>query len=108
LLSSSGRSNITISKIAEEFMKVSKEKRSAIIKKLTSGKDEDERRELRDEALAIVNGIEAVAYAKLKRGGEAAALLSDIATLRGYLYDRSAPVRMIMEHLSLVTPKNLV
>lgn len=91
---------------ALEFMKASKEKRSAMIKKLTSGKDEEERRELRDEAIAIVNGIEAVAYRNLT-SVERTALLSDIATLRGYLYDRSAPVRMIMEHLSLVIPKGL-
>ena len=74
---------------------------------------------LRDEAIAIVNGIEAIAY---KRRGDTlrllqqgdtlqqgvTLLLGDIATLRGYLYDRSAPVRMIMEHLSLVIPKGLI
>ena len=94
---------------AEEFMKASKEKRSALIKKLTSGRDEEERRENREEALAIVNGIEAVVYS---REGQTftkhAELLLDIATLRGYLYDRSAPVKMILEHLSLVIPKDLV
>lgn len=80
-----------------------------MIKKLTSGKDEEERRELRDKAIEIVNGIEMAAYAKFtKRGGSAAALLSDISLLRNYLYDRSAPVRMILEHLSLVMPKNLL
>ncbi|MFA5998164.1 MAG: hypothetical protein WC814_02145 [Candidatus Paceibacterota bacterium] len=93
---------------AAEFMKASKEKRSALIKNLTSGKDEEERRENREEAIAILNGVEAVAYEKLKRGDGVAALLSDIATLRGHLYDRSAPVRMILEHLSLVIPKGLV
>ena len=88
---------------AEEFIQASKEKRTAMIKKLTSGKDEEERRELREEALAIVNGIEAVAYERGIAKADAA-LLSDIATLRGYLHDRSAPVRMILEHLSLVLP----
>jgi hypothetical protein len=99
---------------AEKFIAATKEKRSAIIKKLTSGADEDARRENREEAIAIVNGVEAVAYERLKRGdlpaqagGGLAALLSDIATLRGHLYDRSAPVRMILEHLSLVIPKDL-
>lgn len=97
-----------IPEVAEEFMKASKEKRSALIKKLTSGKDEEERRELRDEAIVIINGIEAAAYNKMKTGGgEVTALLSDIATLRMHLYDRSAPVRMILEHLSLVIPRNL-
>jgi DNA polymerase III delta prime subunit len=95
---------------AFEFLKANKEKRSAMIKKLTSGKDEEERRENREEALAIVNGIEAIAYERrgdtLKQG--VTSLLSDIATLRGYLHDRSAPVRMILEHLSFVIPKNLV
>jgi DNA polymerase III delta prime subunit len=101
-----------IPKEAEEFMKANKEKRSVIIKKLTSGRDEEERRELRDEAIAIVNGIEAVAYATVKNDGFTkpiiTTLLSDIAILRSYLYDRSAPVKMIMEHLSLVLPKDLL
>jgi hypothetical protein len=97
-----------ISKSAEEFMKASGEKRSAMIKRLTSGKDDEERRENRDEVITIVNGIEAVAYAKSELGGPTAKLLSDIATLRTHLYDRSAPVKMILEHLSLVIPKGLV
>lgn len=92
--------------LAEEFMKASGEERSAIIKRLTSGKDDEQKRELRDEAIAIVNGIEAAAYAQ--SATKNAALLSDIATLRTHLYDRSAPVKMILEHLSLVIPKGLV
>ncbi len=101
----SGRQEIP--EVAKQFLAASKEKRSAIIKKLTSGKDEEEKRENREEAIAIVNGIEQVAYRSLTSAGNTA-LLSDIATLRGYLYDRSAPVRMIMEHLSLVIPRNLL
>ena len=83
-----------------------------MIKKLTSGKDEEERRENREETIAIVNGIEAIAYKRrgdtLRQPQGVTSLLNDIATLRGYLHDRSAPVRMILEHLSLVIPKNLV
>jgi DNA polymerase III delta prime subunit len=96
-----------IAEAAEHFLAASREKRTALIKKLASGKDEEERRENREQAIAIINGIEAAAY---QRGiGKAdAALLFDIATLRGYLYDRSAPVRMILEHLSLVIPRNLL
>ena len=103
------KEKIAIPEAAEQFLKATREKRSALIKKLTSGSDEEERRELREEAIAIVNGIEAVAYKQLgKRGDETSALLSDIAVVRGYLYDRSAPVRMILEHLSLVIPKDLI
>ena len=98
------RSNIP--EVAKEFIKANKDKRSAIIKKLTSGKDEDEKRGNREEALAIMNSIEAVAY-RSQTSVKHTALLSDIATLRGYLHDRSAPVKMILEHLSLVIPKGL-
>ena len=98
-----------ISETAAEFIKASKEKRGAIIKKLTSGKDEEEKRELREEALAIVNGVEAIVYRHNERFTKPfiVALLSDIATLRGHLYDRSAPVKMILEHLSIVLPHEL-
>lgn len=101
-----------ILEIVIEFLKGTKEKRSAIIKRLTSGKDDEKKRELRDEAIALVNGIEAAAYEAMQKergDGEAiAALLSDIATLRIHLYDRSAPVKMILEHLALVIPKDLL
>jgi len=100
-----------ILKGAEEFIRASKEKRKAMIKKLTSGKDEEERRELRDEAIAMINGIESIAYAATQNVGFTKSnmreLLSDIAILRTHLYDRSAPVRMILEHLSLVIPEGL-
>ncbi len=92
----------TLGGIAEEFIKASKEKRSAMIKKLTSGKDEEEKREFREEAIAIVNGIETVAYMSGRGTSRHRELLEDIQVLRGYLHDRSAPVKMILEHLSLV------
>ena len=114
LSSDEGFTKSGVSQVAEAFIKAGKEKRSAMIKKLTSGKDEEERRENREEALAIVNGIEAIAYRSLTsvedgyRKSIITPLLSDIATFRSYLHDRSAPVRMILEHLSLVLPKNLL
>lgn len=98
----------TSSPVAEEFMKASKEKRSAMIKRITSGKDDEEKRELRDEAIAIVNGIEAVTYMSGRTTSRHRELLEEIQILRAHLYDRSAPVRMILEHLSLVIPKNLL
>lgn len=91
---------------AEQFLKASKDKRSAIAKKLAIGKDEDERREHRDEAIEIVNGVE-LAASRAKRDDKVVALLSDISMLRNYLYDRAAPVRLILEHLAMVLPKEL-
>ena len=100
-----------IPEIAREFIAASREKRSALVKRLTSGKDDEKKRALRDEAVALVNGIEAAVYADVKCltfNKTTRALLSDIATLRAYLYDRSAPVKQILEHLAIVTPQNLV
>lgn len=94
----------------EAFLKAGKEKRSALVKKLATGSDEEERRENREEAIALLNGIEAAAYAAFKEKPTPAltSLLADIAVLRGHLHDRSAPVKMILEHLSLVVPGRLV
>jgi len=94
-----------IPEIAEEFVKGTREKRAALAKKLSTGKDDDEKRENRDEAVALVSGIEALASEDVAKHAE---LLKEIAILRGYLHDRSAPVKQILEHLSLVVPRNLV
>jgi hypothetical protein len=98
-----GLHKVSLPDMAQEFLKGVKEKRSALVKKLTSGKDDDARRENREEAIALINGVEATL---LRQGLEKnAAALSDIAVLRGHLHDRSAPVKLILEHLSLVIPK---
>lgn len=95
---------------AVAFLKATKEKRSALIKKLASGKDDDERRERREEAIALLSGIEQIAHQAMrqKHSRELQDLLSDISAFRAHLYDRSAPVKMILEHLSIVVPKDLV
>lgn len=103
----SGRTTSRSPSPADEFLKANKEKRSAIIKRLTSGRDEEERRELRDEAIALLNGIERAAY-DVGFTKSNITLLEDIQVLRNYLYDRSAPVRMILEHISLITPPRLL
>lgn len=90
---------------AREFIIATKENRATLIKRLTSGKDDEKKRLLRDEALALVNGIEQAASGNVEKNQ---GLLSDIAVLRSYFYDRSVPVKMILEHLALVTPKDLV
>ena len=97
--------------IVHEFLQAGREKRSAIAKKLASGKDEEERREHRDEAIAVVDGIEAAAYVRSHDVGFTKPymqLLGELQTLRAYLHQPSAPVRMILEHLALVAPHDLV
>ncbi|PIR83159.1 hypothetical protein COU19_02020 [Candidatus Kaiserbacteria bacterium CG10_big_fil_rev_8_21_14_0_10_56_12] len=99
-----------VSEDARVFLAAAREKRTAMIKRLSTGRDEDERRTNRDRALAIVNGVEATAYEALHAGNRApeiVSLLRDTTELRTFLHDRSAPVRMILEHLSLVIPRDL-
>lgn len=79
------RAGSVVPEAAKQFVKASREKRSAMIKKLTSGKDEDERRENRGEAILILNGIEKMTYCNNEGFTKPfiVALLSDIAILRG-------------------------
>ena len=90
---------------AREFLKATKEKRSAMIKKIAEHKGGDAA-VAREEAIALLNGIEAM-YRNQIPITQCVALLSDIATLRPYLYDRSAPVKMILEHIAVVMPRDL-
>lgn len=109
-LSVGGKKKAYMSEAAEAFIKADSEKRLALVKRLAAGRDEDARRENRDEAIGILDGVEAAAYAKWKeaKSPEIATLLADIAKLRGSLHDRAASVRMILEHLALVLPKRLL
>jgi len=101
---------IEVNEEAAAFLKAPLEKRSALIKKLADAKGEEGKRAARDSALAILEGVERAAYEKWK-GSEGATkltpLLEDTAQLRAYLQDRSAPLRMILEHISLTLPKGL-
>jgi len=98
------KKNTEISEVAESFIRMSKEKRSVYIKRLATGKDDNERREHRDEALAIVTGLEHAVFRAGPITHERAHFLKEALQLRGYLEERSAPVRMILEHLSLTLP----
>ncbi len=93
---------------AREFLKATKEKRSAMIKKIAEHKGGDAA-VAREEAIALLNGIEAAAFKYRSQTSilEHAELLADIATLRVHLYDRSAPVKMILEHIAVVMPRDL-
>ena len=86
------------------FLQASSAERSARIKKLSSGKDDDTRRENRLSALALIDGVEAAAVS-WKRTPETLALLRELEQFRSFLYERSAPVKMILEHLAIVLPR---
>ncbi|MBU6323378.1 MAG: hypothetical protein KGI41_03100 [Patescibacteria group bacterium] len=99
-----------ISDEARAFLAADEKGRSARIERLAAAKDEVARREARDTALSILDGVERAVHAKWKKDGTdaAAALLSELQELRGYLMDRSSPVKMILEHLAIVLPPRSV
>ena len=89
---------------ADAFLRASYEERSAFIKKMSSGRDDNERRERRAEALSLINAIERAAYATIEKHTD---LLKELQTLRLFLQDRSAPIKLALEHLAIVTPRRL-
>jgi DNA polymerase III delta prime subunit len=83
---------------ATKFLKSASKDRSAEVTKLL--KDEEGVKERVRDFLA---SLEAVFYKKIK-DKEARAALSEIALVRGYVGDRSASLKMLLEHLAAVLP----
>lgn len=106
------RSNIerrAVSEATRQFLALSKKEREAYITKLTdklrTGSD-TEKRELRASSRALVEEI-----ALMVRAGEVPLqdplkrlLLKELAVFTPLMHERSAPVKMILLHLSLVLP----
>lgn len=99
---------VGVSEAAREFLAKDAKGRGVLILKLSNAKDDDDKRESRDTALSILDGVEATLYDVLKKGKgsstETASLLSDLQTLRSCLLDRSSSIKMILEHIALTTP----
>lgn len=89
------------------FLAVKEEERKKLIAKLLdrakSDKDE-EKQAARAEAIRIVEDLIRVLHAK---GGEVS-LLAELNRFLPILHERSAPLKLIFEHLLIVLPKNLV
>jgi hypothetical protein len=92
------------SPLVRDFLSGSAEKRVEIIKRLMNTADDEERKALRGEALMVCAGIESAVGESRTAIEKHRELLAEVALLRGYLHDRSAPVKLILEHLALVTP----
>lgn len=91
---------------ATDFLSITIVKRLAIVKKLVDEiKDE---KKTKADALALIHQIENVLYQKSKKEGTLPPkILEDIEKCREYMSDRSASVKMLLEHIALVTPHTL-
>lgn len=87
--------------IVRQFLKVGQKERSELVAKLL--KDEDGAKE---RARDLIQGLEAVLYARFTKAPtkDLAQGLEDIASMRSYLGDRSASLKMLLEHLAVSLP----
>ncbi len=97
---------------AEAFLAHSADEREKFIGKLldrTKSDKDEEKQAARGELLNLVEGLTRIAYAQNKKSEstELHAFLSDAQAFLPILHERSAPLKLICEHLLLVLPKSL-
>lgn len=105
-------SNTRIAPIAEEFLRARADTREKLVAKLlerAKSDDDDEKAAARADAVALLSGLMHAAYAleKKKPDPERAAFLSDSDRFLPMLHERSAPLKLIFEHILLTLPAGL-
>lgn len=100
------------SALAEEFIRATKEARTKLIEKIvTKAKSEKqhEKDSARSEVRALVETLVQHSYVANKKNPspELRALLGDLDAFIPILNERSAPLKLILEHISLVLPASL-
>lgn len=91
---------------ADAFLRATKEEREKVVAKLLDRAKSDkaeEKQAARAETLALAEGLLRATYSK-KRDDENAALLRDLEQFIPILHERSAPLKLILEHLLLIVP----
>lgn len=99
-----------VSEEARAFLAGNRAERSALIKKLLADANDDDRDEAREAIIGVVSGIEHALYEKLdtkKPDRGIVAALDDISALRGVLYERGGPMKLVLEHLALSVPEKM-
>lgn len=99
----------------EEFLKGSADEREKIVAKLitrSKSDNDEEKQRVRYEILQLIEGLMASAHHELPesdgaRHKELLDFLRDLSAFQPILYERSAPLKLILEHLLIVIPKGL-
>lgn len=75
----------------------------------TKGDKDEEKQKARGELLELMEGVVRAAYAarEKKESEELTLLLKDLDTFLPILHERSAPLKLIVEHLLIVLPQSL-
>lgn len=83
--------------IAKEFIQAEQKDRLIMIKELIDEKD-------KMGAINLLNQVEKILAENRKMGVEEIVFFERLNKLRGYLNDRAPSMKMILEHLALITP----
>ena len=107
-----GRSSLDLSEEAEEFLAADQTGREKFVTKLllrTKSDKDAEKQAGRLSAIRLLEGITHAAYAKSRENPseESRLLLYDLDRFMPILHERSAPLKLIFEHLLLVIPRDL-
>lgn len=108
-----GEEKRSISEAAQAFLSMGRAEREKYVTKLVarSKSDKDEEKQAaRLEAVSVIEGITRAAYAargKAKDTREFDLLLRDLGRFAPILHERSAPLKLIFEHLVIVMPEGL-
>ena len=115
LPSSTGRNNIiydivsSSGTLAEEFLKAGKAEREKIVAKILERAKSDkpeEKQAARSAALDLVTDLTKALYPK-RADADVRAFLADMNRFIPILHERSAPLKLILEHILLTTPHSL-
>lgn len=103
------------SKLLEEFLAGGAAEREKTVAKLitrSKSDNEEEKQRVRHEILQLIEGLMESAHKEYlqstgSRQTELRLLLTDLSTFQPILHERSAPLKLILEHILVVIPKGL-
>lgn len=59
----------------------------------------------KDDALQLIGDIETILHASIKRDPSAVSALKELEKVRGYLHDRGASLKLLLEYTALICPR---
>lgn len=84
--------------LGHKFLRAGKKERLEIVKEISEEKN-------KEEALKLLNQIEALIYEDKQKEKS---FLKTLNKFRGYLKDRSPSIKMLLEHIALIAPREVL
>lgn len=105
-----GSRSVAISEEASAFIEANTAAREKLVAKLldrTKSDKDEEKQAARGESLRLIEGLQAAAYEAWQKNptDELKLFMSDLDRFLPILHERSAPLKLIFEHILLTVPK---